>query len=147
MNAKYWDEGPVLDGVKEKVHRLKEILSDRMPEIKLGECYDIYVRLQGYKNWNFMVASIKNMNANDISGSDIVKISMLIFKSEDEAFEWLNSPIAAFNNMKPVDLWGTDEGARKVVGELKRVERERKKTKTSEIISDQGNAPLGATYA
>ena len=134
MNNTYWDEGPILDGVKERVHRLKEILNERMPEIKLGECYEIYARLQGYKDWNVMVASIKSMDANDISGSDIVRISMLIFKSEDKAFEWLNSPIAALNNMKPVDLWGTEEGAQKVVGELKRVERESNKNKTNEIL-------------
>lgn len=53
-------ESRQISAVKDKARRLQSILTPLLPTIKLGQCLDMCARLEGYRNWQTLNASLQN---------------------------------------------------------------------------------------
>jgi hypothetical protein len=113
------NDHPLIKKIKRNVHLLQDFLRLEVPDIKLGECYNIYARFAGYRNWSTLSAVLKKMSSNNVRATDIAQVAILAFdKDQDKAFQWLNTPHIALNGKRPIEIWGNAEGAQQVIGVL-----------------------------
>lgn len=115
---KHQCDSPRLQATKRKVKCLHSLLKLRIPDIKLGECYEIVSKTEGYKDWNTMSAVLNGTRPSPLNAERIVSTVICKLGSEEAAFQWLDSTNPALDGKKPVDIWGTEEGGRKVLDTL-----------------------------
>lgn len=53
---------------------------------------------------------------------EIIERAIDVLEDPDNAIRWLNSPVVSLGGRRPIDLWGTDEGAQMVMDVLGRIE-------------------------
>ena len=105
-------ENPLVEDAKRKAKHLHSLLKPRVNDIKLGECFNIYAKIQGARDWNVLSAMLKQDN----SDPDSTIIDEFI---KDTALPWISS-LAAKHNLK-VDANVSDIGDGDTFGRRKPV--------------------------
>lgn len=72
---------------KAKVKRLHALLKLQIPNINLGQCYEIYSKVAGHRNWNTMSAVLKGEQSSPVRAESIIDLAAERFGSEEAAFE------------------------------------------------------------